>query len=444
MNQQPTIQVGIVAAPEISFGLHGDFGSGANTDRQFRAIVCDGAIVLTGGNGVNETAGEFKFSSAAPTDSFTLKNVTIGIGFHWEQQEEQRFRGDLKLIVEDDRLRAINIIPLEDYLCSVISSEMSATSSAELLKAHAVISRSWLLAQIERSKRPQIRTTPDSPDEQIRWYDREDHTHFDVCADDHCQRYQGITKIINTKVNDAINATFGEVLFGDGEICDARFSKCCGGISENFEYIWEPRPHSYLVRVRDDQREADLPDLRIETEAEKWIRSNPPAFCNTGDKKILSQVLPGFDQATSDFYRWQVTYTQEELSTLLLKKTGIDFGEVISLQPIERGYSARLIKLKITGTKKILIIGKELEIRRALSNSHLYSSAFVVDHPEVQNGIPKKFVLTGAGWGHGAGLCQIGAAVMGERGYPYEKILFHYFKDTILKKIYSEQKPYST
>lgn len=438
MNQQPTIQVGIMAAPEISFGLHGDFGTGENTVRHYRATTGDDAIFLTDGAGNNETAGEFNFRSAASTDSFTLKNVTIGIGFHWEQQEEQRFNGDLKLIIEEGKVRAVNIVPLEDYLRSVISSEMSATSSAELLKAHAVISRSWLLAQIERSKRPQARDTQADPNELIRWYDREDHTRFDVCADDHCQRYQGITKIISTKANDAVNDTFGEVLYGDDEICDARFSKCCGGISENFEHIWEPRPRSYLVHVRDTRPETDVPDLRIEAEAEKWIRSSPPSFCNTSDKKTLSQVLPDFDQATSNFYRWRVIYTQKELSELVLRKTGIDFGAIVSLQPVERGYSGRLIKLKIAGTKRTLIIGKELEIRRTLSGSHLYSSAFVVDHLEVLNGIPQKFVLTGAGWGHGAGLCQIGAAVMGEQGYTYQEILSHYFKNTILKKTYAE------
>lgn len=434
MNGQPTIHVGIMAAPEISFSLNGDFGSGKNADRQFRATVRDGAILLNGGT--SETAAEFNFRSASANDSFTLQNVTIGIGFHWEQKEEQRFRGDLKLIIEDGKVRAINIVPLEDYLRSVISSEMSATSSTELLKAHAVISRSWLLAQIERSKQPPSGAKSASPGELIRWYDREEHAHFDVCADDHCQRYQGITKIISTKANDAVSDTFGEVLYGDDEICDARFSKCCGGISENFEHIWEPRPHGYLVRVRDTRTEGPLPDLRIEAEAEKWIRSAPPAFCNTANQKVLSQVLPDFDQATSDFYRWRVTYSQKELSELIRRKTGIDFGEIVSLQPVERGYSARLIKLKITGTKRTLVIGKELEIRKTLSNSHLYSSAFVVDYPDVQNGIPQKFVLTGAGWGHGAGLCQIGAAVMGEQGYTYQEILTHYFKNTELKKLY--------
>ncbi|MGV8095588.1 MAG: SpoIID/LytB domain-containing protein [Mangrovibacterium sp.] len=440
MNRQPSIQVGIMAAPEISFGLHGDFGSDIRSNKTFHAALHGNEIILTTENRIKQTASEFYFRSSTETDFFLLMNVTIGIGFHWEQQEEQRFSGDLKLIIESGKVRAINIVPLEDYLRSVISSEMSAAGSLELLKAHAVISRSWLLAQIERSKRPQSKNshTQNTPDELIRWYDREDHTLFDVCADDHCQRYQGITKIISQKASDAIKATFGQILFGDHKICDARFSKCCGGISENFEHVWEPQPHSYLIRIRDTGTATPMPDLRIEEEAEKWIRSNPPAFCNTNDKRVLSQVLPDFDQVTSDFYRWQVTYSQKELSSLILKKTGIDFGEIISLEPVERGYSARLIKLKITGTKKTLILGKELEIRRALSTSHLYSSAFVVDHLDIQNGIPQKIVLTGAGWGHGVGLCQIGAAVMGEQGYSYQEILAHYFRNTILKKLYSE------
>lgn len=439
MSQQPYIYVGILAAPKINFGLHGDFVSGASPKRGlFSATLEENEIVLETPDGARQTAKDFTFLSSAKTDFFLLRDVTIGINFHWEQQEDQRFSGDLKLILSEGKIYAINIVPLEDYLRSVISSEMSSTSSMELLKAHAVISRSWVLAQIERRKRPRIRNrqTPGRPDELIRWYDREDHTLFDVCADDHCQRYQGITKIISTKASEAIDATFGQVLWGDHEICDARFSKCCGGISENFEHVWEPQPHSYLIRVRDSAKDAQMPDLRIEKEAEKWIRSNPTAFCNTTDKIILSQVLPDFDQATSDFYRWQVVYTQKELSALILKKTGIDFGEIVSLRPVERGYSGRLIKLKITGTKKTLILGKELEIRRALSNSHLYSSAFVVDHRDLQNGIPQKFILTGAGWGHGVGLCQIGAAVMGERGYNYEEILKHYFRNTALKKIY--------
>ncbi len=439
MNRQPRIQVGIMAAPEISFGLHGHFETDGHTrQNEYHARLQDDQIGLTGPDGLRTTAREFHFESRGQTDFFSLQNVTIGVGFHWEQQEEQHFTGDLRLLAAEGKIHAINIVPLEDYLRSVISSEMSATSSMELLKAHAVISRSWLLAQIGRSKPKYQRPPQSAPGELIRWYDREDHKLFDVCADDHCQRYQGITKIIHEKAHDAVEATFGQVLWADGEICDARYSKCCGGITENFECVWEPRPHSYLTAIRDNDPETELPDLRIEEEAEQWIRSPPPAFCNTRVKKILSQVLPGFDQATSDFYRWQVTYRQQELSALMRKKTGIDVGEIIRLEPVERGYSGRLIRLKITGTKKTLILGKELEIRRALSPSHLYSSAFVADHFDVRDGIPQKVVLTGAGWGHGVGLCQIGAAVMGEQGYGYERILKHYFKNTELKKIYEK------
>jgi SpoIID/LytB domain protein len=368
--------------------------------------------------------------------------VTIGIDFHWEQNENQRFRGDLKLVIENGKVRAINVVPLEEYLRSVISSEMSAASSPELLKAHAVISRSWLLAQIAKSKKLKTggqtyQTVQQTRDELIRWYDREDHALFDVCADDHCQRYQGITKIINEKASQAIDATFGEVLFYEGEICDARFSKCCGGVSENFENVWEPVRFSYLTKVVDSEfADTTCVDLRLEEEAEQWIRTSPPAFCNTTDTQVLTQVLPDFDQATADFYRWKASYAQEELSTLLLKKTGTDFGQIIRLEAVERGHSSRIVKLKITGTKRTMIIGKELEIRRALSESHLYSSAFVVDHLDEKDGIPQKFKLTGAGWGHGVGLCQIGAAMMGEKGYGYEDILMHYFKGAGLKKLY--------
>lgn len=438
MKDQPRIQVGIMAAPSISFELCGNFGSGRSHQSKYLEVSVEGReLMLTTETGNKDKASEFVFRSSSPADSFVLKNVTIGIGFHWEQQEQQRFTGDLRFIPEDGKVRAINSIPLEDYLRSVISSEMSATSSPELLKAHAVISRSWLLAQLERSKRPKAQSHhQNSPDEIVRWYDREDHTLFDVCADDHCQRYQGITKIISSKAHEAIDATFGEVLF-DQEICDARFSKCCGGISENFENVWEPVPHTYLSVVRDTASDQDLPDLRTEQEAEKWIRSCPPAFCNTHDKNVLAQVLPDFDQATSNFYRWKVHYSQQEISELILKKTGIDFGKIIRLEPVERGYSGRLIRLKISGTKKTLILGKELEIRRALSASHLYSSAFVIDHLAIKDGIPQELVLTGAGWGHGVGLCQIGAAVMGEQGYNYRQILKHYFRTAELKKIYS-------
>ncbi len=443
MNRQPEIQVGILAGKGITFELNGHYSSSERTHgSRLQAELSDGEILITSGSGQQMKAPEFVFQASSGEDSFLLEGVTIGIDFHWEQKENQRFRGDLKLIVEDEKVRAINLVLLEEYLRSVISSEMSATSSPDLLKAHAVISRSWLLAQINKSEQLKSGSTNDQAvtqveGELIRWYDREDHHHFDVCSDDHCQRYQGITKIINEKASRAIDETLGEVLMVGDEICDARFSKCCGGMSENFENVWEPIDHSYLTNVLDSEDgETTGMDLRQEDEAEKWIRSSPHAFCNTSDQQVLSQVLPDFDQATTDFYRWKVSYTQEQLSALLFKKTGIDFGQIIRLEPVERGYSSRLIKLRIVGLKKTMIIGKELEIRRALSESHLYSSAFVVDYHNVQEGIPNQFELTGAGWGHGVGLCQIGAAVMGEKGYDYRSILNHYFKGAELTKCY--------
>lgn len=373
------------------------------------------------------------------TDSFELKDVIIGVNFHWERKENQRFLGALKFIVEDGKLFAINIVSLEDYLTSVISSEMSATSSESLLEAHACISRSWLLAQIQKNKQITSDYTSSyvTPTEIHRWYDREDHTHFNVCADDHCQRYQGITKQSSDLVKKVIEKTRGEVISYNDEICDARFSKCCGGIMETFENVWEPTEHPYLQAKRDDEEKA-MPNLRDEEEAQKWIRTSPSAFCNTNNAEVLKQVLNDYDQETSDFYRWKVEYFQEELSELIKKRSGIDFGQIITLEPLERGYSGRIIRLKIIGTEKVMTIGKELEIRRTLSPSHLYSSAFVVDtENEDEDGIPQKFILTGAGWGHGVGLCQIGAAIMAEKGYTYQQILEHYFPTSQIEKIYN-------
>ena len=448
MKKQPNIQVGILAAETISFELNGNYKlNGELVESYFQTTAIDNKIQLKSKERSLQCGNEFLFQSNANNDSFLIENVTIGIAFHWEKKEDQRFQGDLKLIIEDGKVRAINLVPLEEYLRSVISSEMSATSSMELLKAHAVISRSWLLAQFEKSKKPPSKEHPQvaqqKDDELIRWYDREDHELFDVCADDHCQRYQGITKIISEKAHHAIDKTFGEVLSFEDEICDARFSKCCGGVTENFENVWEPVRHRYLTKIVDSEQTkaaTTCVDLRWEDESEEWIRSNPPSFCNTSDPKILSQILPDFDQKTTDFFRWKVEYSQKKMASIIHKKTGVDFGNIIKLEAEKRGHSSRIIKLKITGTKKILTIGKELEIRRTLSESHLYSSAFVVDHLDIQNGIPQQFVLTGAGWGHGVGLCQIGAAVMGEKGYNYQEILKHYFRDAELKRIYQTEK----
>ena len=377
------------------------------------------------------------------TDAFELLDVTIGINFHWERKEDQRFLGALKIIVENGKLTGINVIHVEDYLTSVISSEMSATASLELLKAHAVISRSWLLAQIQKNKeiteaQANYSAFTQTDEELIRWYDREDHTRFDVCADDHCQRYQGITRASTDIVKQAISATRGQVLTSDGKICDARFSKCCGGASEEFGYCWEDKNYPYLSTIRDAEEEENrpLPDLTKEEEAERWIRTSPVSFCDTHDKKVISQILNNYDQETTDFYRWKVRYSQAELSELIRQNTKSDYGDIIDLIPIQRGKSGRICKLKIVGSLKTLTIGKELEIRRTLSSSHLFSSAFVIDKGELKNGVPEWFLLTGAGWGHGVGLCQIGAAVMGERGYTYDEILLHYYKGADIRRFY--------
>ena len=320
---------------------------------------------------------------------------------------------------------------------------MKATSALEFLKAHAVISRSWLLAQIEKRNQNEKKkedggffSFAKTETEYIKWYDREDHTIFDVCADDHCQRYQGITKANNQTVVEAVEATKGQILKEGLEICDARFSKCCGGISEEFEYCWQNEHKNYLEPVRDDSDNSEIPDLTVEENAEKWIRSAPKAFCNTHNVAILSQVLNSYDQETTNFYRWKEVLSQERIANLIRTKQKEDYGEIIDLIPIERGKSGRISKLKIVGTKKTYIIGKELEIRRTLSDSHLFSSAFVVDKGEVVDGIPQSFTLTGAGWGHGVGLCQIGAAVMGEEGYKYNEILMHYYRKAQIKKLY--------
>ena len=350
-------------------------------------------------------------------------------------------------MVEEEKIVAINILPVEDYLISVISSEMNASASPEFLKASAVISRSWLYAQIEKRKLLKEHdhgffSFNKSDGELIRWYDREDHTIFDVCADDHCQRYQGITRACNETVVEAVKATRGQILMSGDEVCDARFSKCCGGATEEFEFCWEDKHLPYLVSIRDAMPENTtgirpaLPDLTREDEAEKWIRSTPAAFCHTEDPEILRQVLNDYDRETTNFYRWHVTYTQKELSSLIAENLKTDFGDITDLVTIERGRGGHISKLKITGTKETLIIGKELEIRRVLSRTHLFSSAFIVDKEDICNGIPGKFVLTGAGWGHGVGMCQIGAAVMGAKGFSYDEILKHYYDGTSLRKVY--------
>lgn len=435
--KEPEISVGIVNAQEIHFTLNARFLAKGETVSGNQQVSFEEGGILWNGN----VYRELTFTPLDEESSFSLYDVTIGINFHWERQETQSFIGTLKLVVYEGKITAINLLPAEDYLTSVISSEMNATSSPEFLKAHAVISRSWLLAQIEKRKalskqQGDFFSFVKTDTEYIRWYDREDHTIFDVCADDHCQRYQGITKATNQSVEDAVKATRGQVLMYKNSICDARFSKCCGGISEEFDTCWENKKYPYLTAVRDNDTNNPMPDLTIEEEAEKWIRSTPDSFCHTHDKSIISQILNNYDQETTNFYRWKIRYTQEELADLIRRNTKCDYGEIIDLIPIERGKSGRISKLKIVGTQKTLIIGKELEIRRTLSETHLFSSAFVVDRGPVQNGVPAWFELTGAGWGHGVGLCQIGAAVMGEKGYNYSDILLHYYKDADIRKLY--------
>ena len=437
--EKPYINVGIVTGKEISFTLNGKYltQEGEVVTGQLKASA-------TGNRKISLGTKKIESIELTPEDnncSFTLHNVTIGISYHWERQEEQTFTGKLKLITDGENVIAINILPVEDYLVSVISSEMSATSSLEFLKSHAVISRSWLLAQIENRNRKNIHKSLQqnfTTDENsiIRWYDREDHKLFDVCADDHCQRYQGITKASNPSVAKAVKETEGMVLMYGDEICDARFSKCCGGVSETFDTCWEDKDYPYLQPVIDDSENKDIPDLSIEENAEKWIRTTPAAFCNTHDEKVLKQILNNYDQETTDFYRWKVKYSQKEISELIHRKTGIEFGDIKDLIPMQRGKSGRISRLKIVGTLRTVTIGKELEIRRALSESHLFSSAFVIDKTEVAGSVPSEFTITGAGWGHGVGLCQIGAAMMGEKGYSYDKILLHYYRDAEIKKVY--------
>lgn len=435
--KEPEISVGIVNAQEIHFTLNARFLAKGETVSGNQQVSFEEGGILWNGN----VYRELTFTPLDEDSSFSLYDVTIGINFHWERQETQSFIGTLKLVVYEGKITAINILPAEDYLTSVISSEMNATSSLEFLKAHAVVSRSWLLAQIEKrkamSKKPgDFFSFVKTDTEYIRWYDREDHTIFDVCADDHCQRYQGITKATNQSVAEAVKATRGQVMMYKNSICDARFSKCCGGITEEFDTCWENKKYPYLTAVRDDKNDTVMPDLTIEEEADKWIRSTPDGFCNTHDKHILSQILNNYDQETTNFYRWKVRYTQEELAELIRTNTKCDYGQIIDLIPVERGKSGRISKLKIVGTLKTLIIGKELEIRRTLSDTHLFSSAFVVDRGPLQDDVPAWFELTGAGWGHGVGLCQIGAAVMGEQGYNYNDILLHYYKDADIRKLY--------
>lgn len=438
IKEEPIVSVGIVSASKLCFSLNAPY-TVCSLEQCGKQVIelSEGRILWE-----NNFYDELLFEPNDTQSSFTLEDVTIGVNFHWERKEAQTFLGKLRFIVENNNICAINELPVETYLISVISSEMCATSSLELLKAHAVISRSWLLAQMEQRKaennnavkQPSLFKTDE---EIVRWYDREDHKHFDVCADDHCQRYQGITKAANKHVVEAIKQTAGEILTSCGEICDARYSKCCGGAVEEFQYCWEYIRKPYLQALPDTMPDTtSLPNLTNEAVARQWILSSPNAFCNTTDQKVLSQVLNDFDQETTDFYRWTQIYSQAEVKQLLEEKLAMQFGDIIDLIPMERGKSGRIYRLKIVGKERTLIIGKELEIRRALSKSHLYSSAFVVEKVDIKDGVPQQFIIKGAGWGHGVGLCQIGAAMMGVQGYRYDEILLHYYKSAEITKAY--------
>lgn len=428
------VDIGVLRAPQIKFDLIGNFASDVPfLEKENTVSVAEGSLCL---NGVACSSINFQ---PQDTDSlFVLHDVVIGVGFHWQRKENQTFRGALLFIIEDGEVRAVNRLPVEDYLESVISSEMSATSSMEFLKAHTVISRSWLYAQLARRKRVEQGVLGwENKEEIVRWYAREDHTLFDFCADDHCQRYQGITRAVNPNVARAVRETCGIVLMYDGKVCDARFSKCCGGVTERFSACWENEDYGYLQAFRDVPGNEPLPDLTTEEGAREWIENVPSSYCSTDDQKVLSQILNGYDRETNDFYRWKVEYSQDELSALLSERSGIDFGKVIDLQPVERAASGRIVRLRVVGSKRTVTVGKELEIRRWLSKSHLYSSAFVVDTFHEGNSV--RFRLKGAGWGHGVGLCQIGAAMMGENGCSYSQILEHYYPGALLEKIDSSK-----
>ena len=439
LDTEPTVDVGILRDSRIVFSLDGAYtAKGAEVKGRQEARFHDGGILWNG-----NLYTELSFQPAVSSASFTLEGVAIGIDFHWEQKETQTFRGELRFIIDEERLVAINRIPVEQYLTSVIGSEMSAASSPELLKAHAIVSRGWLFSQMLRRRGHMAGQSNGffsfvrKDDVYIKWYDREDHVLFDVCADDHCQRYQGITRATSSVVAEAVRATRGLVLTGDdGQLCDTRFSKCCGGVTERFSTCWQDNDPSYLLPVRDDASAAPA-DLSAEEAARQWILSSPQSACHTNDANLLRQVLNDYDrEATPDFFRWTVHFTQEEISRIIAEKREEDFGQIIDLVPVERGASGRLKLLKIVGTRRTLTIGKELEIRRSLSTTHLLSSAFVVERGPLKDGIPESFTLRGAGWGHGVGLCQIGAAAMSAEGYGYQQILERYFHGALLKKLY--------
>jgi SpoIID/LytB domain protein len=438
--EEPKIKVGICDGyPEIRGRLNGAYrAGGASFTGEFSVCPSEGRLVLCGAfNREILRAPEIRLA-AENGGTFTLHGVTIGVRFHWERREEETFPGNLLLLSDGKQgVIAINEISVEDYLTSVVSSEMSGEAPLEFLKAHAIASRSWLVAMLGRGragKSSRRETVIRREGEIIRWYDREDHELFDVCADDHCQRYQGITGRSSGEAARAVRETRGVFLVQDGKICDARYHKSCGGLTESFATCWEDQEVPYLSHVSDAA--SPHAPIRTEGDAERWILSCPDVYCRTNDRELLKRILPAYDQETADFFRWQVSYAREELERILLDKSGIDFGTLRGLVPLVRGPSGRIRLLRIEGSKATLAVGKELEIRRWLSPSHLYSSAFIVSTTRDPSGAPSRFTLHGAGWGHGVGLCQIGAAVMAARGFSVEEILRHYFRGTALVKRY--------
>jgi SpoIID/LytB domain protein len=435
MKHQPNITVGIMdKQTEVSGRLDGDFrGDGVGPlSGGFSAKVDSGMIVLFDDAHREITRSPSIRLRGHKHSSMTLFNVTIGNRFHWETTEHQTFPGDLILLRRNDEtIAVINEIPLEDYLTSVISSEMSGAAPMEFLKAHAIISRSWLLAALDRkNKTNETSKSPEkiTDEDVIRWYDREEHDLFDVCADDHCQRYQGITKIVSKQAEEAVRETRGMVIAYQDKICDARYSKACGGLTENFDTAWDDKQVPYLGSISDAP--VSHHPIGTEEEASAWILSAPDAYCNTNDEHLLEKILPDFDRETKTFFRWRVEYSRSELEEILREKSGLDFGTLKEIVPLRRGPSGRISRLKIVGSKSSTVLGKELEIRRWLSRTHLYSSAFIVT---IEGG---RFIFHGAGWGHGVGLCQIGAAVMATKGFSTEKILKHYFRGVGIQKLY--------
>lgn len=446
-DSEPILSVGLLTADSAVVTTHGPKGDMTYTLSSMpdNHIAVNGDIIAPGHRGITLTR---------PGETFTVSDVVIGIGFHWQQNIDLTFEGICRVITDGNQIIIVNDIGIERYLESVISSEMSPDAAPALLEAHAVISRSWVMAQLISHRQPGQATdtdgkTPDITDNApaessdcsghlcvIKWYDHDDHTLFDVCADDHCQRYQGITRVTNPGARDAVAATKGLVITDStGNLCDARFSKCCGGITEQFSACWDDTDYDYLKPIADTSDTVMIPDLTTEKGANQWIKSRPDAWCANPSDEILAQVLNHFDLDTTDFYRWTVTYRADELGRLITRRSGLDLGDIVDIIPLRRGASGRIILLKIVGSKQTVTVGKELEIRRWLSESHLYSSAFTVDKKIGDNNIAT-FTLTGAGWGHGVGLCQIGAAVMAASGISYDRILSHYYPGAKLTRAY--------